>query len=185
MVCTANICRSPVIASLLSARLGPEVELESRGTRAIPGAGMCEVSTTWAIAHGIGGIRHASRQLTVADVRASTVILTATRRHRAAVIELRPSAQVRTFTLAQAARISTWLRARGACPPAGDTSDRLLWLAEEMDAARGMAPRPERDEDDDLPDPHYGVDHSAVHDRIVSAADGLASGLRPGRVPGR
>src|SRR5262245_26347763 len=157
LVCTANICRSATAARLLAGRLGPEIEVESRGTQAVPGAGICDVSATWALVNGGASAGpHRSRQLELADVRAATLILTASSRHRAAVIELRPSAQVRTFTLVQAARIARW-RTRalpGTPPPGADLPDRLLWLAEELDAHRGTAPQPEPDAGDDLPDPH-------------------------------
>src|SRR5215213_437235 len=87
VVCTANICRSPTAAGLLAARLGPTVEVVSRGVRATQGAPMCERSADW-LAGGWTGAApflrnpHRSAPLTLADVRASTVILTASPRHR-------------------------------------------------------------------------------------------------------
>src|SRR3954451_20188269 len=91
LVCTANICRSPAAARLLASRLGPAVEFVSRGTRAVQGAAMCRVSANWVLMNGgdvTGG--HVSRQLELADIKASTLILTASQRQRAKVIELRP-----------------------------------------------------------------------------------------------
>ena len=178
MVCTANICRSPAIASLLAARLGPAVEVLSRGTEAVTGAPACEASATWALAHGTGLASHTSTPLSLRDIRASTVILTATRRHRRAVIEQRPSAQVRTFTLAQAARIAMWLEGTATTPPDASVPDRLLWLVEELDASRGAAPLPLVDEEDDLPDPHHGADHAAVFERIATAVAAFRSPIR-------
>jgi protein-tyrosine phosphatase len=183
VVCTANICRSPTAAGLLADRLGPTVEVVSRGVEAMPGAPMCARSADWLSAgppEG-GGVRpdpltgrpHASAPLTLADVRAATVILTASPRHRSAVVALRPSAQVRTFTLAQAARIATWRAAQGARPPVGDVSDRVLWLTEELDTHRASGPLPAGD-DDDLPDPHHGEAHHAeVLPRIGAAVNAL------------
>lgn len=175
VVCTANVCRSPVIASLLAARLGPTIEIVSRGTRAATSSGTCEVSATWAMTHGIGLPGHVSMPLELADVRASTIILTATRRHRRSVVELRPSMQVRTFTLTQAARVATWLVDRGERPESDDPSERLLWLTRELDAARGIAPIPEDETVDDLPDPHFGADHAEVFERIVTAVDAFCA----------
>jgi low molecular weight protein-tyrosine phosphatase len=183
VVCTANICRSPAAARLLAGRLGSSIEVVSRGTRSVPGAGMCQVSANWVLMNGgdaAGG--HQSQPLELADVKASTLILTATQRHRAKVIELRPSAQVRTFTLAQAARITQWRIAQpgSALPgmPAGmDLPDRLLWLAEELDANRGAAPRPVPESADDLPDPHHGADHAEVFGALLAAVDSFCAPL--------
>ena len=189
LVCTANICRSPAAARLLAGRLGSSIEFVSRGTRAVPGAGMCEVSASWVLMNGgDAGGQHTSRQLELADIKASTLILTASQRQRTKVIEMRPSAQVRTFTLAQAARIAQWrMPASGtdrpaSSPPTGaDLPDRLLWLVEELDANRGAAPRPVPESADDLPDPHHGASHADVFGSLLAAVDAfrvplLASG---------
>jgi protein-tyrosine phosphatase len=182
LVCTANICRSPAAARLLSGRLGPDIEFESRGTRSVPGAGMCEVSANWVLINGgnAEGV-HTSRQLELGDIKASTLILTASQRQRTAVIELRPSAQVRTFTLAQAARIARWRAAggSGARAAGADLPDRLLWLVEELDAHRGSAPRPIPESADDLPDPHHGGRHPDVLADLLTAVDDLCGALLP------
>ncbi len=202
LVCTANICRSPAAARLLAGRLGSSITFVSRGTRSVPGAGMCEVSASWVLMNGgdTAG-QHRSRQLELADIKASTLILTASQRQRTRVIELRPSAQVRTFTLAQAARIAQWrMRARGAglgaqvssvpgggaeVPVGADMPDRLLWLAEEMDAYRGAAPRPVPESADDLPDPHHGARHADVFGSLLAAVDAFAVSLLVGGPPDR
>jgi protein-tyrosine phosphatase len=179
VVCTANICRSPTAAGLLAERLGPGVEVVSRGVRARPGAPMCARSADWLAARrpdgGLFDEPHASAPLTLADVRAATVILTASPHHRSAVVALRPSAQVRTFTLAQAARIAAWRAGAGARPPAGDIGERVLWLTEELDTHRAAGPLPDGDSDD-LPDPHGGEAHHAdVLPRIGAAVDALCA----------
>ena len=166
LVCTANICRSPAAERLLAARLGPEIEFFSRGVRAVPGAAMCDVSANFVLTQGGDPGRHQARQLELADIKSSTLILTASQRHRTAVIEMRPSAQVRTFTLAQAARIAQWRAGRGDLPLDADLPDRLLWLLEEMDAGRGSAPRPVPESTDDLPDPHLS---NAKHPDVLGA----------------
>ena len=156
LVCTANICRSPAAARLLAGRLGPSIDVISRGTRSLPGAGICPASATWALMNGGQATGpHHSRPLELADIKSSTLILTASQRQRTKVIEMRPSAQVRTFTLVQAARIAQWAVTRPDCaPPEGaDLPHRLLWLAEELDANRGAALRPGPESADDLPDP--------------------------------
>ena len=178
LVCTANICRSPAAERLLAGRLGDAVELSSRGTRAVPGAGICEFSGSWAAGHGGIAREHRSRPLEVEDIRASTIILTASQAQRGKVIELRPSAQVRTFTLLHAARTAQWLAAAGRTPPKGaDLPDRLLWLVEELDANRGSAPRGEVEDDDELPDPHRGGRHPQVFGRLQAAVEDLCAPL--------
>ena len=180
LVCTANICRSPAAARLLAGRLGSSIEFFSRGTRSVPGAGMCEVSANWVLMNGgdaAGG--HNSRQLELADIKASTLILTASQRHRTKVIEMRPSAQVRTFTLVQAARIAQWRAAQAGpgMPVDADLPDRLLWLAEELDAGRGAAPRPVSESADDLPDPHHGAAHADVFGSLLAAVNAFCAAL--------
>ena len=182
VVCTANICRSPAAARLLADRLGPSIEFASRGTRSVPGATMCEVSASWVMMNGGAIDGHFSQQLQLADIKASTLILTASSRQRAAVIEMRPSAQVRTFTLVQAARIAQWAVTRPDCaPPEGaDLPHRLLWLAEELDANRGAALRPGPESADDLPDPHHTGAHADVLTSLQAAVDAFCSPLLVG-----
>ena len=189
LVCTANICRSPAAERLLAARLSPSIEFFSRGVRAIPGAPMCEVSASWALAQGAGsGADHRSTQLEVGDVKSATLILTASERHKARVISLRPSAQIRTYTIRQAARIIRWRVGQGVRPPSASPEDRLLWLAEELDTYRGAAPRPVPARGgggffgrgsqapaptDSLADPHEGGKHSDVLTALLQATDTL------------
>ncbi|MBT0772110.1 hypothetical protein KIH74_24415 [Kineosporia sp. J2-2] len=178
LVCTANICRSPGAERLLAGRLGGAVDFFSRGTRAVPGAGICDFSSGWVRDHAGTPAAHESRPLDVADIRASTMILTATQSQRGRVIEMRPSAQVRTFTLLHAARTARWLAATGRIPPRGaDLADRLLWLVEELDANRGSAPRGEIEDDDELPDPHRDGRHPEVFSRLQGAVDDLCAPL--------
>ena len=185
VVCTANICRSQVIAGLLAARLGPTVEIVSRGTRAATGATTCEVSAAWSAARGVTLPEPVPTPLELTDVRASTIILTATRRHRASVIALRSSMQVRTFTLTQAARLARWLAQQDERVESDDRSERLLWLTEKLDAARDLAPMPDDEALDDLPDPHFGADHAGVFDRIVTAVDDFCAPILTGPHPPR
>jgi protein-tyrosine phosphatase len=154
VVCSANVCRSPLAARLLSASL--EVPVVSAGSRARAGMPPCPVSNP--------SVGHASVRLEAAHVRSASLVLGAAREHRSAAVALVPSAQTRSFTLLQAARLASWVSARGVtAPPALSASERLTWWVEELDAARGDAPRGEAS-DDDLPDPH---ESSARHDAVI------------------
>lgn len=188
VVCTANICRSPAAARLLADLFGPGVRVHSAGVRAVGGAPACAQATDWLLRkegtfprgrHRAARSEHASRLLVADDVRAASLVLTAAREHRAAVARLVPAAQVSTFTLAQAARIAAWRSQQGAAGvPAGapgDAPGRLAWLARELDAGRGMAPRPADDAEDDIADPHLsGVSHEVAMQQVHDAVHALA-----------
>jgi protein-tyrosine phosphatase len=146
VVCTANVCRSPAAARLLGVALG--VPVTSAGSRARPGLPACPAASP--------GAAHASMRLDAEHVRSATLVLGAAREHRAAAVALVPSAQSRSFTLLQAARLAAWLTEQGVTAPPGlAPEDRLGWWVEELDAVRGDAPRGDA-ADDDLPDPHDG-----------------------------
>lgn len=109
MVCTGNICRSPLAERLLAARLadaGVSAEVSSAGTGAMVGDPM--TPETAALVRPLGGIErpHAARQLDSSMIRDADLILTATRQHRAAVVSLMPTAVPRTFTLLEFARLA-------------------------------------------------------------------------------
>jgi len=129
VVCTANVCRSPLAARLLTAELGPGVDVVSE--------------------------------------------------HRSAAVGLVPVAQRKAFTLLQAARLAVWLAKHGVTAPAGlEPRERLAWWVDELDAARGDAPRADP-ADDDVPDPHDGgAPHEVVLPWLSDAAAVLGSVLR-------
>jgi protein-tyrosine phosphatase len=116
-------------------------------------------------------------------VAASTLILVATREHRGAVVRLLPSAQRRTFTLAQAGRIAAWQVGQGVrapCVGEDDFAARLYWLRDQLDAGRGLAPLPSPESADDIPDPHDGeVSHQAALREVYIAVRSLAELLQP------
>lgn len=182
VVCSANICRSPMTAALLRARL-PGIEVISRGVKAPPSMPACAAALAWLRQSGIELADHASTRLTERDVLASTLVLTATRWHRASVLELRPSAAVRTHTLASAARLSGWLADQGAAAHDPDPSEQVLWLAEQLDAGRGFAPPPPTADADDVRDPHAGGKHPAVFSALTTAVDDLCRPLTIARAP--
>ena len=174
VVCTANICRSPLAARLLGEAL--QVPVFSAGSRARFGDAACPVASP--------RIAHRSVPLEAAHVRAASLVLGASREHRSAAVALVPSAQTRAFTLLQAARLASWLNAEGVVAPASlSPADRLTWWVEELDAARGEAPRGDAS-DDDLADPHTSAArHDDVLPQLTAAVRALTSLLAPTSIP--
>jgi len=182
VVCTANICRSPAAAHLLRDVAGPDLTVTSAGTNAFHGAAACREASRLLeeMGHAVAG-SHLAQPLTEPMIRGASLILTASREHRAAVVELVPNAQRRTFTLPQAARLAAWLAEGGTRRPSGSASERAVWLADELDGARGDAERPPSPSDDDLPDPHVGLadTHEDVIERIAGNVAALGLWLAP------
>lgn len=107
MVCTGNICRSPLASLLLARHLaGNRVEIDSAGVGALVGMPMPDEAQFIARSWGVGSPEHhLARQFEPDDAVGAALILTATRALRRAVVESAPSAVRRTFTLREFARI--------------------------------------------------------------------------------
>jgi protein-tyrosine phosphatase len=178
VVCTGNICRSPAAERLLAAGLGPDsgVRVASAGTNAVAGAPVHPPMATLVQAAGATCDGFAARQLTPALVREAALVVTMTRRHRGAVVELVPAAVRRTFTLRELARLATSVDPAGL--PATGPADRLRALVPLAVAQRGRVSA--APEDDDVADP-YGLDdaaYAASFSQLRPAVDTLARVLR-------
>lgn len=134
-VCTGNVCRSPTAERLLVA-LGaanglPRIEAFSAGTRAVIGHPIHPEAA--AVLERLGGdpSDFAARQLTGRIAAPADLILTMTRAHRDAALELAPHRLHRTFTLAEASRLISEHGARTVA----DLADRrsLLTSDETLD----------------------------------------------------
>jgi protein-tyrosine phosphatase len=196
VICTANVCRSPIAAALLSGVLGPTVPVLSAGSRANPRIARCPAAGAWLRDHVGAGAELPPEVVTTATegtptvldadlVRGAGLILTAGRVHRSAVVRLVPRAQQVTFTIRQAARLAQWHldpaspvsspRANG-----GSLTDPLRFLVDELDAARGLANRPAAIEEDDILDPHEdeGAMHSVALEQVAESIAVLGNLLR-------
>ena len=115
-VCTGNICRSPMAERLAIAhgsRLHiPNLTTASAGTHAVIGHPIHEYAV--AVLEKLGGdaSNFAAQQLKPKSAYNADLILTMTRAHRDAVLELAPRKLHRTFTLHEAARLATECGAR-------------------------------------------------------------------------
>jgi protein-tyrosine-phosphatase len=92
LVCTGNICRSPLAAVMLGRALGQrnvrDVDVRSAGTGAWDGAPASEGAYLVALENGLDLSEHRAQLLTRDLVEGSDLILTMARHHRARVDEL-------------------------------------------------------------------------------------------------
>jgi protein-tyrosine-phosphatase len=92
LVCTGNICRSPLAEALLRRELDQRgadgIEVSSAGTGAWEGAPASEGAYLVALEHGLDLSSHRAQLLTRDVVQASDLILTMARHHRARVQDL-------------------------------------------------------------------------------------------------
>jgi len=92
LVCTGNICRSPLAAVMLERALTQrnvrDVEVKSAGTGAWDGAPASEGAYLVALENGLDLSEHRAQLLTRDLVEGSDLILTMARHHRARVDEL-------------------------------------------------------------------------------------------------
>jgi protein-tyrosine phosphatase len=166
-VCSGNICRSPLAEQLLRARLTGQAHdfvVHSAGTIADDGAAMDDTAAALSRRYHGDPDDHRSQLLKATTIASSQLVLTATRAHRSAVVQLVPRATRYTFTLNQVVRL---LDVIGADERAEwrDPADLVVSLA----AARGLALPPTDEEDDDVVDPYRrGLE---VHERAAAEID--------------
>ena len=175
LVCTANICRSPLAERLLAAELtGRDVEFKvtSAGTHGYEGQPMDSLAAReLSRLASSNSADFRSRPLTDRLTQESDLILTATRAHRAFVLERVPQALRRTFTLLEFAELVTVVRHR--LPEVTELHELVRGVA----AARGEATL----DDYDIADPYrQSAECHRTVAAVVSAAVGtVAHGLTP------
>jgi len=152
LVCTGNICRSPIVEQVLRERLAlPGVVFSSAGTAAIRGAMMPVEAAAVSIRLGGEPAGHRARPLEGWMVADADLILTMSREHRSAVVRQHATAHRRAFTLREFERLLA-----GMSDEVGrDLSipDALRALVPRVAARRGVE-RAARPEDLDIPDPY-------------------------------
>jgi protein-tyrosine phosphatase len=134
VVCTANVCRSPLAARLLADAL-PDADVSSAGVQALVDAPMCAVSASVLPEGDV--VDHVARQLTPDLVRSSDLVLTMEREHRSAAVRLAPGTQSSVFTLREAAALARGHADRGTRPP-----EELGSLASALHGLRGLVALP-------------------------------------------
>jgi protein-tyrosine phosphatase len=170
VLCTANVCRSPMAAALLASRLaalGAPVGVRSAGQlrsgeRPYPEAVRAMAGLRLDIA------QHRSRQVTVSDLTDADLILAMARENLRHAVVLAPSAWPRAFTLKELVRRGETIGRRRAREPLAD------WLAR-AHQGRERAALLGDSSDDDIADPS-GAGQRA-YDRTAAALSGLVDQL--------
>ncbi len=126
IVCTGNVCRSPIAEGLLRAafveRLGAEVpEVVSAGTMGWEGSGADPSSIEAAAERGVDISAHVACALKAFEIRETDLVIGMASEHKDAVARMEPEAVPRTFTLKELVRLLD------ALPEPGDgpMSDRV------------------------------------------------------------
>lgn len=156
MVCTGNLCRSPLAEHLAAARFGAAADdapvFHSAGVRAEPATPMHLHAAALLRARGIDPGAFRTRMLSAELIDASDLILGASREHRSAVVALVPQALHRTFTMREFGRLTAGVAPTELPPqprPAGEYLARIAWHAR---AAGHVVPA----STDNLTDPFQG-----------------------------
>jgi protein-tyrosine phosphatase len=184
LVCTGNICRSPMAHGFLEERsrrlLGGRLRVRSAGTWARPGFEATDEAVAAAAERGVDIANHRTTPFMPDLADWADVVITMTAEQRDEVLGAGPSAASRTFTLKELVSIL------GALPPAEEppTRERLLARIGEADRLRreGIAPGPA---DEDVADPlGLGMDaYRAAAWEIEELIDATVRGLAGQAVP--
>jgi protein-tyrosine phosphatase len=142
VVCTANVCRSPLAARSLARAFEGQgwlgtIELRSAGTRAEDGWTMCPVSDAQlpgTTADRVFADEHRSRRLSSAEVQNADLVIAMEREQRSAIARLAPGSQAKVYTLREVEGLLAVLLERGGEPPAD-----LPALAQALHSVRGFA----------------------------------------------
>ena len=110
VVCSGNICRSPIAEGLLRRALerrldGDAPAVGSAGTIAVDGAPAMPESVEAARERGVDIWAHAARRLTPDLIDGADLIVGMAAEHREAVARLLPGASARAFTLKELTRL--------------------------------------------------------------------------------
>lgn len=186
-VCTGNICRSPAIERWLRLGLREEdgIHVASAGVHAVVGAPVSPPMAALIVEGGGDARAFAARQISAELVRDASLVLTATRGHRASVLGLVPAAVRRTFTLREFARLAGRVDAADldrAAPASAGAAARLRVLVPLAYRRRAdlIVPADEDDVVDPIGRPLAVYRRSAAQIRpAVDAIVGVALGRPP------
>jgi protein-tyrosine phosphatase len=160
VVCTGNVCRSPIaeasLRSALRARFGDRApSVASAGTSGWEGSRAEPGSVAAASERGLDVSAHRARRLREADVAGATLVVTMAAEHRGDIADLHPRVADRTFTLKELVRLleappdsAGGPRVRGSADPETLLRKRVAEAHELRRAGFGGNP-----DDEDVVDP--------------------------------
>ncbi len=173
-VCTANQCRSPIAAALLSLRLAPDAQITVRSAGLLPGGRPAPAEAITRMGRfGVDLSGHRSRQISSELLADADLVLGMTRRHARTLIADRPDLRGATFTL------KDMVRRGDALVPAASWLQVLRELAETRPAEALLG----RSDADDISDPMGRP--AWVWNRVVGQLDELTHQLAAllGQIP--
>lgn len=186
MVCTGNICRSPMAEALLRAKMGGRsVRVHSAGTRALIDKAMTADARQLAVRNGAEESdvdAHRARWLREPIADDADLIFAMAREHRTTAVELAPRMLRQTFTIREFARLSSALtddQIKTTADAAGtEPRARLAAVTALVTQQRGLSPHSA--DEDDVIDPYRRS--RATYERsaaqLVPAVDEVARVLR-------
>jgi protein-tyrosine phosphatase len=133
-VCTGNTCRSPMAEGLLKKLLGPDCgwKISSAGVHAGNGDSASSGAVEALRMLGINLTAHRSRRLTPEMIRTADLIVTMTRSHRDAVLDMDPKSEGKVFLLKSFGIAQC---ATDIYDPVGEALDIYCRVRDEIDAA--------------------------------------------------
>jgi protein-tyrosine phosphatase len=151
VVCTGNVCRSPMAEGFLRAALVARVDgaaplVRSAGTAGWEGSGATHEAIEAARERGVDIAAHRARELSHSLVAQADLVVCMAAEHRRATVRMDPDARDRTFTLSELVRVLE------AARPSGSVAERVAVAAEARDRTPGLDP----DVRDPLGDPLDG-----------------------------
>jgi protein-tyrosine phosphatase len=170
VVCTGNVCRSPMAEGFLRAalveRLGEAAPVvSSAGTAGWDGSGAMEESIRSAEERGVDIRAHQARKLHGAMLEDADLILCMAAEHRESIVGAMPDLETKTFTIKELVRLLE------RSPAGGPLKARVAAAAA---ARNGSSPKAE-DVRDPLGDPIDG--YREVADELYDLSDRLAIAL--------
>lgn len=158
VVCTANICRSPLAMAMLERqaleRLGPDapVWVRSSGVHGMQGHPATEESRRQADVRSLDLTSHRAAVTTRDEVASADLVIVMSEQHRARLVTMHPPASRWTFTLPELARLCSALKPVDADDL--DVRERVRFVARLAHASRAYVARPDGPED--VADPYGG-----------------------------
>ncbi len=196
LVCTGNICRSPLAEQLLRARadefarsLGvddatPWVTFASAGTHGKDGDSMPRQAAELSVRYGGDPSEHSATRLWPVMIDSADLVIGLARTHRSEVVTMVPRASRYSFTLIEFARLlddlTTDSNLRIPLEAVSSPSDLLRTLVGAVAARRGLAPR-SAPEDDDVIDPYrrsqktYDLSGESIDAAVASIFNSLST----------